>query len=133
MMMRPRSLVSEIVLLLILGSALQCGRGSRQSLGRPLDRAAAIPLSDLDARVAADAKAPVVVTGRVREVCRTSGCWLVLEDASDRRARELFVDLRPEAGFTVSGSFIGRRVYVSGYLAGEKPDLRLIALGLVLD
>lgn len=90
-------------------------------------------MSEIDACAAAGAEAPVVVTGRVREVCRTSGCWLVLEDSSDRRTEELFVDLLPEAGFTVSRSFIGRRVCVSGYLVGEKPELRLVALGLVLD
>ncbi|MBM3790863.1 MAG: DUF4920 domain-containing protein [Acidobacteria bacterium] len=132
-MVGAQRFVSEIAFLLIVTTALQCGRGARQNLGAPLDPAAAIPLSHLDARTASNPKASVVVAGRVREVCRTSGCWLVLEDASDRRARELFVDLRPEAGFTVNRSMIGRRVYVSGYLVGENPDHRLIALGLVPD
>jgi len=121
-----------VALLLLLGASLQCGRYTHRSYGARVDTAMAVPLSELDLRTPVDPKAVLVVSGRVREVCRTSGCWLVLEDASGGKAAELFVDLLPNAGFTVDPSIIGRTAVVSGYLAGEGPDLRVNALGLEL-
>jgi hypothetical protein len=75
----------------------------------------------------------VTVSGRIGEVCRTAGCWFVLRDTSNGGVSEVLVDLKPRATFTVSQDVQGRKAVVSGYLVGQKPDLRFDAVGLLVE
>lgn len=79
-----------------------------------------------------ESSAPVVVSGRVKEVCRSSGCWLILEETRGGKVYELYVDLKPRADFTVAPDLIGRDAFVSGIVTGRKPDLQLEAEGLAV-
>jgi hypothetical protein len=122
------------VLAAVLGAPVLFGAAACRSrsleLGEAVDAAAAVTVS----HATADSTPPgsVVVSGRVSEVCRSSGCWLVLEEVADGRVHQLYTDLKPEASFTVPTSVVGRQAVVSGRLVGDGPDRRLLARGLVL-
>jgi hypothetical protein len=105
----------------------------RLVLGEPIDESRAIPLSRL---LAADTVADpesVVVSGQVGEVCLSAGCWFVLTEVAEGRSYELLTDLKAGATFTVPSSVRGRSAIVAGRLVGEKPDLKLAAVGVVFD
>jgi hypothetical protein len=109
-----------------------CGRGGETRLGEPVEVSSAVPLAECLGRAVPEPGSAAVVSGRVREVCRTAGCWFVLEDAAAGTSWELLVDLKPAAGFTVTPGIAGKQVVVSGRFAGRGPDLRLNASGLVI-
>ena len=125
---RRRAAALLVGLVLLAG----CGPDDPLVLGQALDEASAIPLSRLLEGEAVPGSS-VVVQGRVGEVCRSSGCWFVLEEASEERAWQLMVDLKPAAEFTIPRSVIGRPVIVAGRLAGEASDLELHATGVVVQ
>ncbi|MEM7245159.1 MAG: hypothetical protein AAF533_07430 [Acidobacteriota bacterium] len=106
-------------------------------LGAPVATAEALPLSELPELVDGESVERVVLRGRVGEVCRSAGCWLTLDSlgaapAGDEAAsfRQLHVDLKPSADFTVTRGLIGEQVALTGRLVRDGPDLALHAVGL---
>ena len=91
-----------------------CGHSGPLASGQPVEASAAIPLSEL---LGADAPAPtepVTVSGTISEVCRTSGCWFVLQEVKDGKLYELFTDLSTDAALSVPEAVRGRRTIGSG-------------------
>ena len=80
-----------------------------------------------------DPSEAVTASGRIGEVCQAFGCWFVLQEVVDGKLHEVIVDLKPRADFTVPFSVTGRDAMVRGWLVGEKPDLKLEAVGLELE
>lgn len=113
---------------------LRCGGPERQEYGEAVDVARSLPLAQvLETRRSTDAGGSTVVTGRIGEVCSTSGCWFALRDVKDGKVYELLIDLKGSADFTVPQSIRGRTAVVRGTIVGEKPDLKLMAVGLVVE
>jgi hypothetical protein len=112
-----------------------CEGGGPDAYGEPIDPAEAVPLSKLLSGDDVDRSEAVTVSGTIGEVCRSAGCWFVLRDLDERdgKHREILVDLKGGANFTVPASIEGRRALVYGRLVGEKPDWTLNGLGLVLE
>ena len=114
--------------------ALVPGCGSEpDAWGEPVDPAVAVRLSKLLSDTGIDPEQPVTASGRISEVCRTSGCWFVLQDVVDGKLHEVLVDLLPRAEFTVPSSVAGRNAMVQGWIVGEEPDRKLEAVGLGLE
>lgn len=118
---------------LTLFAALVAGCGARWplALGQSVEAARAVPLARLMARGDLDGSPEVVVSGRVAEVCRSAGCWLVLDDAAAGKSWQLLIDLKRGA-FTVPAAVVGRQAMVAGTMRGHAPDLSLDATGLVV-
>ncbi|MHC4446274.1 MAG: DUF4920 domain-containing protein [Planctomycetota bacterium] len=126
---------AAIVLLVAAGTAGWLSRSGRHpiELGRSFDPGQAIGLAEA---LASGGHAPserLVIRGRVGEVCRSAGCWFVLQEIKDGRLHEVFVDLKKNGGFTVRRDATGRRVLVSGSLVGAGPDVTFEADGLRLE
>jgi hypothetical protein len=120
------------ILWLLAFMAGSCGRSVPLEYGQPVRVSSAIPLAQLlDGDLPASSEL-VVVSGRVKEVCRSSGCWLILEQSRNGKVYELYVDLKPRADFTVMPALIGRDAFISGIVSGRKPDLQLEAVGLTV-
>lgn len=116
--------------LLLVGA---CHTDTRASFGEGVDPAAAVRLSQVLADESTDRSVETVVAGRVGEVCRSAGCWFVLLDGEGREGVEILVDLRPAASFTVPTGIQGREAIVRGRLVGERPDLQINAVGLLVE
>jgi hypothetical protein len=97
-----------------------------------VDASTAVPLAQLLEGAEVDGSV-VTASGRIGEVCRSSGCWFVLQDTGDEKNYEILVDLKPRASFTVPRTVEGRSAVVRGRLVGEKPDLRFHAVGLLVE
>jgi hypothetical protein len=70
----------------------------------------------------------VRIRGRVADVCKNSGCWLVVADGED----QMKVTIRNHA-FAVPPDIDGRRVVVEGYVTrtrGRNPVVSVIATGV---
>jgi len=122
-------------LFVALAVCAACSGGGRREWGEPFDTSRAIPLAELLAAPADPAPGMVTVRGTIGEVCRSAGCWFVLQDPDPAAGemREILVDLKGGADFTVPTSIRGRRAVVRGRLVGEAPDLRIDALALVVE
>jgi hypothetical protein len=107
-----------------------CGRARPARWGESVDSPNVVPLSraleDYDSLSQRD----VTVSGRITDVCKSSGCWFVLQDFSKGHDYQLYVDLTHGATFTVPPDVQGRLVVVKGRIVGQKPDLKLYAVGL---
>jgi hypothetical protein len=113
---------------------LRCGGPERQEFGEPVDVARSRPLAQvLEAHRSTDDGGPTVVRGEIGEVCSTSGCWFALRDMKDDKVYELLIDLKGSADFTVPQSVRGRPAIVQGTIVGDEPDLKLMAVGLVVE
>ena len=110
-----------------------CSKAGPRQFGSPVDRSAAVRLSELLANKDVDPSELQVVSGRIGNVCNSAGCWFVLQELKDGKVRDIYVDLKAGAGFTVPVDISGRPVVVSGYLVGEAPQRQLNAVGLVVD
>jgi hypothetical protein len=113
--------------------AIGCGGNEPRSWGEAVDRAQAVPLSEILSGDRVDTGEAVTVSGRIGEVCRTTGCWFVLRDRSNGGLSEVMVDLKPRATFTVPQDVQGHKAVVRGHLVGQKPDLRFDAVGLLVE
>jgi len=124
-----------IVLLLAGVSQLpSAGCGSaRLEFGEPIDETEARELPEVLQDMEAVAGSSVVVSGRISEVCASAGCWFVLQTTEDGKVHDLFIDLKGGADFTVPVSIRGRSAIVTGKLVGVRPDLKLNALGLIVE
>lgn len=113
--------------------AAGCGGTGPRAWGEALDPAAAVPLGDVLARGEVARGEIVTVSGRIGEVCRSAGCWLVLQDTGGGKLHEVLVDLKPEAGFTVPPDVQGRSAVVRGRLVETDSSLALHAVGLRVE
>lgn len=104
-----------------------------RELGAPIDQSRAVTLANALAAYRGGGDARVVIRGQVGEVCRSAGCWFVLQEIREGRLHELFVDLKKRADFTISGDVAGRWATVSGRLVGTGPDVTFEADGLRLE
>lgn len=119
-------------MLVLASSCLGCKGESPRAYGKSVEAGSAVPLAILLAGKPPPAPRPVVVSGRISQVCRSSGCWFTLVDEAGGRQSSVLVDLAPRASFTVPADVVGRRAVVFGFLAGSGTDLRLNAEGLLL-
>jgi len=117
--------VLEAALTLALLSA-GCN-GAPECYGDEVRVDSAVSLAALDLTPGAD----VVVHGIVAEVCRSSGCWFILQQVDGRRLHELYIDLKG-APFTLRPDSRGRMAVVAGRLLVNGRESRLRATGLVL-
>ena len=117
-----------IFLLLLLSAG--CVRPKASQWGEAVDPSQSRPLSRALHDYASSTQETVTLSGRITEVCRSSGCWFVLADSSNGHEVQLYVDLTHGATFTVSPEVLGRPAVVKGRIVGEKPDLKFHAVGL---
>lgn len=115
----------------IAGWLFQSG-GYPLKYGRPCDPASSVGLAEI---LTPHPQAPtdrLVIRGRVGEVCRSVGCWFVLQEIKEGRLYEVFVDLKKDGTFTVPADASGREAVVSGKLVGTPPDVTFEADGVRL-
>ena len=111
-----------------------CSSPDRLEFGEPVDVTAARSLAEvLESHQTTIGGLPTVVRGEIGEVCSTSGCWFALRDMKDDKVYELLIDLKGSADFTVPQSVRGRPAIVQGTIVGDEPDLKLMAVGLVVE
>ena len=79
------------------------------SFGAPLELTRETPLTDVVAHPENLDEAPVLVRGRVADVCQRKGCWTILQDG-DAQIRVRFKDY----GFFVPTDCSGREALVEG-------------------
>ena len=120
------------VLPLALAVLTACADRSEQ-LGEPVDVSKGVPISRLPGAGATGRPESLVVSGRISEVCSSSGCWFVLSEVVDGKVHELLVDLKPRSTFTVPARLRGREAVVKGHLVGAEPDWKLLASGMVVQ
>ena len=77
--------------------------------GAPFADAKAVSQADAMARPGEYAGAPVRLRGKVKDVCQTQGCWLVLTDGE----REMRVHMKGHA-FAVPKDLAGKTIVVEG-------------------
>lgn len=133
----PRRLVAAAASLIIVLVAIACwlfrGGGYPLESGRPFDASQAISLGECltsQANISADR---LVIRGRVGNVCRASGCWFVLQQVSDGRLHELFVDLKRQAALVVPPDAAGRSAVVTGKLVETGSSLVFEADGFRIE
>lgn len=110
-----------------------CSGEEISTFGDPVNIERAVSLKALFSEYQPGDNAPVVVSGSIGQVCRSAGCWFVLQDDLNGERLELVVDLKPAATFTLDQRVIGRRGFVQGRLKGSPPDIKMWANGLVLE
>ena len=121
-----------IIPLLLAAACLGCKSEASRAFGVKVEAGSAVPLARLLSAAPPSAPGPVVVSGRISEVCRSAGCWFTLSDESGGRTYSILVDLKSRASFTVPADIRGRRAVVSGRFARDGGDPRIDADGLVL-
>lgn len=109
-----------------------CNRSRPAQWGEPADASNAVPLSRALQDYDSSNSQTVTISGRITEVCKASGCWFVLQDSSEGRDYQLYVDLTHGATFTVPPDVQGWLAVVKGRIVGQKPDLKFYAVGLSL-
>ncbi len=97
-----------------------------------MNPAEAVSLSEFLSADVFDDAVLVTASGRIGEVCRSAGCWFVLQDTTDGKVHEVLVDLKPLASFTVPAEVQGHEALVRGRFVGSQPDLKFHAVGLRL-
>ena len=124
-----------IVILAAVTGAVWMARsgGHPLELGRPIDPNQAIDLAAALTWEGTATSGRLVISGQVGEVCRSAGCWFVLQEIKDGRLHEIFIDLKKYGAFTVRSDISGRRAVVSGELVGTAPDRVFVADGLRLE
>lgn len=85
------------------------------SFGAGVTLTEAVPLERVVAEPAAFEGRPVRIDGRIQDVCRKKGCWMVVTDG-EREVRVRFKDY----GFFVPRDASGRRVIVEGQVEVEE-------------
>ena len=75
----------------------------------------------------------IVVRGRIGEVCRSAGCWFVLQDGSNAGVHEIFVDLKRQADFTVRPEVRGRTAIVVGRWNVDGTSAVIEAVGVRIE
>ena len=125
--------VRQILLLAGLICFIGCSKAGPSQFGPPVDRSAAVRLSELLANKDVDPSKLQVVSGRVGNVCKSAGCWFVLQEVKNGKTYELYIELKAGATFTVPEEITGRPAVLSGYLVGKAPQRQLNAVGLVVD
>ena len=116
----------------LAGLVSGCSEGGSGAYGKPVDEAAAIPLKDLMADLPANREESLTVSGTIGTVCRSAGCWFTLRDLTGEEPVEIFINLKGEATFTAPTRIEGKSAILVGKLLGEKPDLAIHAVGLVV-
>ena len=127
-----RTLRTTAVAAALAAIACGCGDGGSRAYGEAVDESSAIPLKELMADLPANREEPITVSGTIGTVCRSDGCWFTLRDLTGEEPVEIFVDLRGGAEFTVAAGIEGKRAILAGRLVGERPDLAIRAVGLVV-
>ena len=127
-----RTLRATAIAAVLAGLVSGCGEKGSGAYGEPVDEAAATPLKDLMADLPANREESITVSGIIATVCRSAGCWLTLRDLTGEEPVEIFVDLKGGATFTVPTRIEGKSAILVGKLVGEKPDLAIHAVGLVV-
>ena len=127
-----RILLTTAIATVFAGSASACSGGGSEAYGEPVDEAAAIPLKDLMKNIPANREDSLTVSGTIGTVCRSAGCWFTLRDLTGEEQVEIFVNLLGGATFTVPTRTEGKSAVLVGKLVGEKPDIAIHAVGLVV-
>jgi len=132
-----RRLTGFAVVLLVLAVGLVAWRFGISDypleLGRPLDPSSAVGLAEVLSSPESFTETRTVLRGRVGQVCRSVGCWFVLQEVRNGRLHEVLVDLKKSGTFTVPKDATGRTAFVSGKLVGVDSDTRFEADGVKLE
>ncbi len=122
-----------VALAIAAAVASGCSRAEGRAWGEAVNPADAVPLSELLSADVFDDAVVVTASGRIGEVCRATGCWLVLQDTTGGKVHEILIDLKPLATFTVPADVQGHEALVRGRFVGSKPDVKFHAVGLRLE
>ncbi len=94
----------------IIAAALLAGPPAHaQEFGAKIELTKETPLSEVVAQAGELGEAPVLVRGRVADVCQRKGCWTVLQDGN-ASVRVRFKDY----GFFVPTDCSGRQALIEG-------------------
>lgn len=121
------------ILVGLMATCSACFDPGPQTYGEPVDSERVVALHDLLSEPRPIAGSMVVVSGSIGQVCRSAGCWFVLQEDLEGEHYELYVDLKPAASFTLDQAASGRRAILRGRLAGSFPDIELHANGLAFE
>lgn len=102
-------------------------------LGGPIDQTSAVGLADVLRSPEPITGERIVLRGRVGQVCRSVGCWFVLQEVTGDRLYEVLVDLKRDGTFTIPKDATGRTALVSGKLVGAGSDTKFEADGVRLQ
>ena len=117
----PRSLPFGFVVTMVVALvAIGAGGETKSAIppgddfGAGLTLEEATPLSVVAARPNEWSTRPVLLHGRLSEVCQRKGCWTMLQDG-DQKVRVRFKDY----GFFIPKDVSGRQAYVEGTVKGS--------------
>jgi hypothetical protein len=103
-----KKLLMMVAPLLLLALAVQAGKGSR--FGEKFNRKKAVSVVEFKGLVTEASDWSGVVKGAVKQVCKSEGCWLRLDDGSKDGIMVKMKDHK----FLVPKDIDGKTVYVSG-------------------
>jgi hypothetical protein len=95
-------------------TASASGPGAGQDYGAGLTLKAVTPLHDVMASPAKYEAQPVLLKGRISDVCQRKGCWTVLS-VGDEHIRVRFKDY----AFFLPTDSSGKQAYIEGYVKAE--------------
>jgi hypothetical protein len=118
-MERWRGILSAVLLSLAtaagaMGSEGAPGIPAGEDFGAGITLSEASDLGEVLSDPAKYAETPILLRGRISDVCQKKGCWLVLADG-DHRVRIRFADY----GFFVPKDCHGKRAYAEGRVEVE--------------
>lgn len=102
-------------------------------LGRTFDPSGAVGLADILAAESSPPAGRTIIRGRIGEVCRSAGCWFVLQEIKDDHLYEVLVDLKKAGAFTVDIEVSGRQAIVAGKFVKQGADVTFEADGARLE
>lgn len=102
-------------------------------LGRPVDSARAIGVKDALTREVLPSGQAAVIRGRIGEVCRSAGCWFVLQEVESGRIHEILVDLKRRADFRIGVEVSGRTAIAAGQIVSDESNRVLEATGVRIE
>lgn len=102
-------------------------------LGQPVDATRAVGVAEALQVADPSHSESIVVRGRISEVCRSAGCWFVLQEVSGGRLYEVLVDLKRRADFTVRPEVLGRTAIVTGSRVVDGANTVVEAVGAHIE
>jgi len=122
--------ISTLIVLLVLASFTAAAGApspipAGSDYGAGLTLSETTPLADIVRAPETFAARPVLVRGRISDVCQRKGCWVVLRDGGDQ-VRVRFHDY----GFFLPTDVAGSEAFVQGLVKLEEREVGFTATGV---